>query len=236
MILHSNDKLCVKLTKKGSVLQQLRNAGGSAVGLIAGGWCLLVCGLLLMAIFGILGAVFAVPGVILVLMGNSSKKRRARDYMPHYQQSTGFSVEELEQVDRELSSPDMIAVTFVHPNASKNHPSIGCFITPNYLVMPLIGDCYIRRIRDMVAAAYSEKIPGINGYQFGVLYISRQDTEIRKNSLFSTEESLEVVDELCKRNPSIIRDQIFIYEGKLYDLLKDGAAIVELHKRVCEEV
>ena len=88
----------------------------------------------------------------------------------------------------------------------------------------------------MVAAAYSEKIPGINGYQFGVLYISRQDTEIRKNSLFSTEESLEVVDELCKRNPSIIRDQIFIYEGKQYDLLKDGAAIVELHKRVCGEV
>lgn len=88
-----------------------------------------------------------------------------KNYLKYYQEETGFSLEELRQLELELMEPDMFMLGNVPENLDmgyrENRPQIVCMMTKHYFLMPMsMGNSYIRRLSDMVLATYSQEIPG----------------------------------------------------------------------------
>lgn len=245
MILSLTDSRKKKLTKDGSVLKYLRSVGGGYKGCFAGGLVLVFSALFLAVLFipvglGAGGIVFAglfgIPGICLIVFGLTAQKRKVQSYLSYYQKETGFDVDEIQQIDREIMAPTTVTVGYMSDRTRRREPEVGCFITDHHFIMPmLMGNSYIKRISDIVAVAYSEEIPGINGYKYGLLFLSRTDNSVGYNAELTKEACLETIQALSKRNPSIITHQKFLYEGKKYNLLDNWQDIVQLHREVCGE-
>ncbi len=242
MIFTAPKEILEKQAKDGSVLKGLRSSGGLGVGLMAGGITLFVFYVLLgvpcfffapkagLAITAVLG----LPGLLLIIIGVSKKNKQRNGYMDYYQQESGLERAELERVEQELKAPDVLAIGNRMPDQGKKAPFYYCFLTKNYLIMPgVAGKCLIRRIEDLAAVAYSEKIPGIGGYKFGLILITtwEADGEGLYNAFLVKESCMEVISEIRKKNPTVITDQVFQYQSRVYDMLKDGKAILELYKQ-----
>lgn len=115
-----------------------------------------------------------------------------------------------------------------------------------------VKGCYLRKLDDIVAAFYSNEVPGINGYRQSLFIITRQDTKKpgEKNS-YTGKQYLgfengmltmqrdcrntcsEVLNEMVKRAPHIITSQYISVKGTKYNLLsmdnwqEDWARILE---------
>ncbi len=242
MILQKGDRRREKYLKDGNVLKKMRNVGGWAKGVMAGGIVLLVSAALLVIpfLFGGLikaalffGGIFLVPGLLMFLLGNAAHKRKMNNYLSYYQKVTGFSEEEMRQVERELMEPDMMMFGNVpeenRQGASEKNPQIVCMITKNYFVAPLImGKSYIRRVSDMVLAAYSIEIPGMGGSTDGLIFLSKQDTDAHKNATITRAVCGEIIGVLKERNPAIITTQRFEHNGRKYDVITDAAEIARV--------
>lgn len=236
MIASENDKLRQKVLQDSNYLQHSRNAGGGAVGCIAGGITLLVFAVLLGGLFALLGMtggvimfgiLFGVPGFLLVFLGNRSKKRKAAEYLAYFQKETGYSEEELHQVERELKDEEIVVVGYKPVGGGYAYPILECILTRNYFVKPMVlGGCYVRRYEDMVAAAYSKRIPGIGGYRSGLLFVARQDTELYADDRMSEKDFAEFIGLIAERCPQLIMHEMFLLDGKKYDLLKDWKDII----------
>ncbi|MBO5093814.1 MAG: hypothetical protein J6C33_05590 [Lachnospiraceae bacterium] len=235
MIASGNDKLRQKVLQDSNYLQNSRNAGGGAVGCIAGGITLLVFAVLvggLFALIGIMGGalifggLFGIPGLLLFLIGKRGKKRKAAEYLAYYQKETGYGEEELHQIEKELKEEDTIVVGFKPAGGSYAFPIVECILTRNYFVKPLmLGGCYVRRYEDMIAAAYSERIPGVGGYRSGLVFGSRQDDDLYSDDRMSKKDFAEFIGLIAERCPQLIMHEMFLLDGKKYDLLKDWKEI-----------
>ncbi len=233
-----------ELVRDGSVLKGIRSLGGMALGCMAGGGVLLGAGVFL-GLFALLAspaaglavlAFFGVPGLLLILWGRSSRKKRMNSYLDYYQEESGYSKEELQRVDQELQEPETLAIGAIDPQVSKKVPVIGCLISRNYVVMVQnMGLGYVRRIEDLAAAAYSQKIPGINGYKWGLVFIGVGDKECRIDARMDQEACAQIARALSERNPWVITAPAFISDGKQYDIIKDAGAVVELYRQKREQ-
>ena len=241
MIASGNHKLRQKVLQDSNYLQHSRNAGGGAIGCIAGGITLLVFAVLIGGLFALMGiaggalifgALFGIPGLLLFLVGKRGQKRRAAEYLTYYQKETGYSEDELHQVERELKEEDTVVLGFKPAGGNYAFPIEECILTRNYFLKPLIfGGCYVRRYEDMVAAAYSERIPGVGGCSSGFVFGAWQDDEMYTDDRMSKEDCAEVIGLLAERCPHLIMHEMFMLDGKKYDLLKDWKEIVKQVRR-----
>lgn len=245
--------------KYGSVLKAYRAQGGGGMAIFAGGIVLLVFGVLLglPMLFAtwkgiIVFAIFVAPGLLLVLLGKLKHKKRLSGYLEYYQDETGYSLEELQEADRELLSPDAVKIVSKTDRSAGKEETV-FFITEHYFLSawPVRG-CYLRKLEDIVAAFYSAQIPGINGYRQNLFIITRQDireegvkNEYTKKQYLGFENGLlvnqnncqqicgEVISEMLKRAPYIITSQNIAVKGVGYNLLSmdnwkdDWAKIME---------
>lgn len=233
-----------KVEKYQSVLKAFRAQGGWSLGIFALGIILIVCGvifggllMMLRPIGGlIVGAVFIVPGLLAAALGRSSNKKRVNSYLDFFHKEAGYSAEELQEADRELMGSDAVAVTCPSDRVKKETLFI---ITEHYFLSawPVQG-CYLRKLDDIVAAFYSNQIPGINGYRRNLFIITRQDIQQDgvkneytgkqyrgfENSLLTNQSDCQqvcmaVLDEMAKRAPHIITSQNISVKGVRYNLL-----------------
>lgn len=234
-----------KLVRKyGSVLKAYRSQGGGAVGAMAAGIMLLVIGLIMLLLFlttsgmtGVrIGAAFAVPGLLLTLLGMIRRRARVRDYLNFYQSETGYSVEELQAADRELMSPGAYVIA---GRTNRAKEEVVFMITERYLmsVWPNKG-CYLVKLEDIVAIFHSCQIPFISVYLEGVHIISKRDIEKKGldnpltkkqyggyyNAIMGQQQNaeamcMETVEEVAKRVPHVIRYQNIVVNGEKFDLL-----------------
>lgn len=247
-----------KAVKYGSLLKAYRTQGGFALGAFAGGIVLLLFGIGLaipsalidifigLIVFLILGG----PGLILCLVGNAKHKKRIDTYIDFFQKDTGYSAQEIEQADQELMRPDAVKIGSKTDDGRKG---VVFIVTEHYfLSVWAVKGCYLRKLDDIVAAFYSNEVPGINGYRQSLFIITRQDTKKpgEKNS-YTGKQYLgfengmltmqrdckntcsEVLNEMVKRAPHIITSQYISVKGTRYNLLsmdnwqEDWARILE---------
>lgn len=146
------------IAKHGSVLKAFRSQGGGGAGLIAGGIVLLVfgipLGLLCMLGLGgrgfLVGAVFVVPGLLMILWGMALRKKRLANYLEFYKKDTGYSEAELQEADRELMSPDAVKIGGKMDN-SGGKEGIIFMITEHYFlsIWPVYG-AHLRKLDDIM--------------------------------------------------------------------------------------
>lgn len=241
-----------KVTKYGSVLKAYRAGGGGGMGLFAAGVFFLIVGVLLgvplmfVKVSGGLTVlvIFGVPALIFILAGQLIHKKRVAGYLEYFQKETGYSQEELMEADRELLGPEAVKIV-CETDMSNGKEQTVFFVTQHYFlsVWPVYG-CYLRKLDDIVAAFYSNEIPGIDGYRQNLFVITRQDTQQQgrvneytqkqylgfENALLKKNRNCrqicdEVVGEMVVRAPHIITRQYIvvndIHEGKeiKYNLL-----------------
>lgn len=241
MIERMTEKTRANLSKEGSVLKKIRIYGGIPMAIMAGGVAMLVCMVFLCGLLIIMGAPEAgyafgilpgIPGLLMILGGAAAKNKQKKGYLDYYKKTTGFGVEEIKTVDSELMGPDAIIISGPLLNKGTKGLSMACFITEHYFVVPLAaGTSYVRRIQDLVAVFYSDEIPGINGYKHGMGFISRRDDAPGCHAVLTKEPYMEAVQILSQRNPRMITDQKFLYEGKIYDLWKNSLDVIQLFEQ-----
>lgn len=239
MITTQNDKFNKKV-RTSNYLQDSRNAGGAAVGCIAGGIVLLVVGGLLAILLIIAGEVLVglgicVPGLLLTFGGVHAKNKRKKNYVSFYTEQTGYSEAEIRQLEEELKDPSIIVTSYKPKEGTQKGVSIGCVITKNYFLMPMIGYVYARKIEDMVAMAYSESIPGVDGYRYGLIFFASQDKDVYNQCLMKKQDCMEVLNLLLQRNQNIFTSHAFLYENKKYNLIENRQEVIELHKKLCKK-
>ena len=215
MIASTENKLYQDLMKKGngSILRALRGKTGAGKGMIAAG--------IVFLIFTIISVVFTVLGILLIVFGIVMKSKRTNSWLSYYQEQTGYSEGELQQLDRELASS---SVTMVIPDHN-----IACFFTENYMVVNGM-EPYVRRLEDIIAAAFSDSTD-----LWCMVVLTKTDKEIKRVGLFTDtakkpELCEEIMQELFRRNPNVLCGQEIVCGDKLYILERDGAEILRLYQ------
>lgn len=246
MILTVNDKRRQDYLKDGKILWNLRNNGGIGKGLMAGGIVLLIFALLLFALFAAMGrgkgglffaGVLGLPGLLLFLWGFIGQKNKMKNYLNYYQEATGFSPDEVRLMEQEILSPDMVMIGNIpseNPGSfSEKHPQIACMMTEHYFIMPmLMGETYIRKYPDMLLAAYSERIPGVNGYKHGLVFLSRRDDNAYINAFLTQDVCEEVISFLRKHNPQLITAPAFSCNDRQYDINSNPQDVIRFFKNM----
>lgn len=209
---------------KGSILKAIRSDKGGGKGLIAGGLVLLAVGLLLFMFGGLI--FFGIPGLLLLAIGIPLKRKREASWMSYYQEQTGYSEGELLRIDRELASP---SVSLVVTSGTTTGNCIACFFTEHYMVMNGVYP-YVRRLEDFIAVAFSDSTD-----IWSMASLTKQDKETRSVGLFTDTAKKaalcdEIMQELYRRNPSVLCGQVIACEGNRYILERDGAEILRLYQ------
>lgn len=225
MIASTEHKDYQKLLKdgKGSILKAIRSDKGGGKGLIAGGLVLIGAGVLLSMFGGLL--YFGIPGLVLLLIGIPLKRKRESAWINYYKEQTGFSEGEITRLDRELASPSVKLVTT--SGAAANH--IACFFTEHYMVMNGMSP-YVRRLEDFIAAAFSD-----SSDTWSMSCLTAADSDTRSVPLLTDTDKKsalceEIMEELCRRNPKVLRGQEISCDGRTYILERDGAEILRLYR------
>lgn len=239
----SGQKVYQKLLKKGngSILKALRTGGGAGIGLIVGGILFVLLALLSFAlplaagedylfIALIMGGSFGIPGLLLLGIGILLNHRRVTGWINYYLEATGYTEEEILEIDRELASPSVeLVMTRLSGTTAVD---IACFLTPHCIVTNTIAP-YMRKYEDLIAVAYSDITEPAC-----MVCLSRQDEEtmaaLRPAGSRDKKELIEkVMTELCRRNPAILRGQSIVCNGRRYILDRDGAELLRLHNDGC---
>lgn len=239
MIASTDHKLYQKYQKAankkgGSILKCIRTEKGGGKGLIAGAIVLLVFTIpitvigLLADAGDIISILISVPGLLLLILGIVLRNKRNAGWISYYQKETGFTETELQQVDRELSSPSTSIVTCRFPNTTKDTYIAG-FFTEHYVLINGVSP-YLRRLEDIIAIAFSDStdiwcmafLTVLDKETLGVNLVTDTD---RKVTLAN-----EIMQELSRRNPKILCGQEIVCDGRHYILERDGAQILRLHQ------
>lgn len=235
MIASTEHKLYQKLAKKGkdSILKTIRTNKGGGKGLIAGAIVLLIFTLpvsvfLLLSKSIVAAIILSLPGLLLLILGIYFSRKRAADWISYYQKQTGFSEGEIQQINRELASPDVTIVTCRAPNAAVESFIAG-FFTEHYLVMDGI-DPYVRRLEDIIAVAFSDSTD-----TWCMVSLAIQDQGAMAVPLFTDTQRkkalcMEIMQELCRRNPKILCGQEIVCDGRRYILERDSEQILRLYQ------
>lgn len=236
MIMNTDDKVYQRLLKKGSILKALRTSKGAGLGCIAGGLTMVALAVMVGLMLGMMGGnevffwvlvIMGLPGVILILLGIVLKKKRDSTYLSYYQKETGFSEGELHQIDRELSAPDVCIVGY----RNEGRKCIACFITEHYFVTE---NGYVRRLEDILAVAYTDKMPWVDSVIYGLICLSKQDDEAYFMTFAAASDKKQalcgmIIEELYSRNQKIICGQDILCNDKKYNLMNDSKEIARLY-------
>ena len=229
MIASTEHKLYKKEAKKakGNILKHIRTNKGTGKGLIGGSIVLLVVSLpvtvllLIFKVSAILAILISTPGLLMLLSGIIVDRKRMASWISYYQEQTGFSEGEIQQINQELYSPSATIVTVQN--------FIAGFFTEHYVV---INDAcpYVRRLEDIIAVAFSDS----NAIWFMVI-LSTQDEKTKLVTLHSetqwkTTLCKELMQEMHSRNPKILCGQEIVCDGSHYILERDGAEILRLYQ------
>lgn len=236
MIASTEHKLYQKHKKvgNGSILKSIRIDKGGGKGLIAGAIVLLIFTLpvtvlgIIVDATAIFSYIVSAPGILLLVLGIILKRKRDSGWMSYYQETTGFSEGNLQQIDRELADPSVTLVICRTPNAAIDN-YIACFLTQHYMVMNGI-DPYVRRLEDIIAVAFSDSTDF-----WTMKCLTTQDKEAMSLDLFTDTHKkaalcTEIMLELRKRNPKIVCGQEIVCEGRKYILERDSAELLRLYK------
>lgn len=240
MIVTTDHKLYQKVVKvgKGSILKALRLGKGAGRGLIAGSIVLLVCSVPCSTLCIVLepdmvhiliGILVSLPGLLMLVLGIWLKHKRDSSWMSYYQQETGFSEGELAQVDRELAGPSVSLVICKTPSAA-TYNSIACYVTEHYVVLDGGLDPYVRRLEDMIAAAFSDSTD-----IWYLLCLSKQDKAAVTIPLFTDTAKKaalcqEIIWEIYRKNPNLLHSQEIVCEDRHYILERDSEEILRLYQ------
>lgn len=241
MIASTDHKLYQKLQKAagkkgGSILKNIRTCKGGGKGLIAGAIVLLVftvpitiIGLLADA-GDVISILLSVPGLLLLILGIVLRNKRNAAWVSYYQKESGFTETELQQVDRELSSPSATIAVCRYPGKGKDS-YIAAFFTEHYVVLNGGIEPYLWRLEDMIAAAFSD-----SGDIWCIALLTMHDKETRCINCLITDTDKkpllanEILQELSRRNPKILCGQEIVCDGRHYILERDGAQLLRLHQ------
>lgn len=236
MIASTEHKLYQKQKKvgNGSILKSIRIDKGGGKGLIAGAIVLLIFTLpvtvlgIIVDATAIFSYIVSAPGILLLVLGIVLKRKRDSGWMSYYQETTGFSEGNLQQIDRELADPTVTLVICRTPNAAIDN-YIACFLTQHYMVMNGI-DPYVRRLEDIIAVAFSDSTDF-----WTMKCLTTQDKEAMSLDLFTDTHKkaalcTEIMLELRKRNPKIVCGQEIVCEGRKYILERDSVELLRLYK------
>ena len=184
----------------------------------------------------LLGGGLALLGLLVILIGAVKHRARIRCYLDFYQRRTGYSVEELQAADRELMGAGVMTIA---GKTNRAKEEVMFMITEHYLmsVWPQKG-CYLVRLEDIVAVFYSCQIPFISIYVEGLYVISKRDVAGKGqinpltkkqcggyyNAIMNGQQNAEavcmnMVEEIARRVPHVIRQQHIVVNGEKFDLL-----------------
>lgn len=238
-----------KVNKYGSVLKAYRAEGrrGDLFLLLLGIYFIFFGVLLLLGVLCeaeeaivllIASAVLGGSGVVMLFIRIIMRVSRMRNYLSYYQRQTGYSVEELQEADRELMGSSAVAISgMIYYYARK--PVLIYIITEHYFFsVGYMKGSYLWKLEDIVAAFYSCQIPqkGVVKQREGLFIISRQDINQKpfKNHItkkwYRGFETLmwvencdkfcaEILEEIRKRAPHIIPFQNIVVNGIQYNLI-----------------
>ncbi len=240
MVLLADEKLKKKMEKNGSVLQFMYSVAGAGKGLIAMGAMLIgIAVLLAAALFSIIGAekavmmavVIIVPSILLIVLGARMQKKKESGWLKAYTEPTGLTEQEISQVEQEFKQPDTLLFSFEKGKDTNSLKKMG-FITKTYIKFPGVNT-YVFRLDDMVACFYTKKfLCDDGGYDRAfVAYPLNSEWGILMREP-PEKASLEIVKAIAERNPKVITDHHFSYEGKEYDAVRGLDDVIALHKRV----
>ncbi len=240
MVFIPDDKLKQKMSKNGSVLQFMYSVAGAGKGLIAMGAMLIgIAVMLAAALLGIIGtagavklaAVVIVPGILLIVLGVHMQKKKESGWLKAYMEPTGLSEQEIHQVEQEFRQPDTLFFSFWKGKDTNSLKKMG-FITRTYIKFPGVNT-YVFRLDDMVACFYTKKyLCEDGGYDKAfVAYPLNSEWGVLLRDV-SEKTGLEIVKAIAERNPKVITEHHFSYEGKEYDAVRGLDEVIALHRRV----
>lgn len=240
MVFIPNDKLKQKMSKNGSVLQFMYSVAGAGKGLIAMGAMLIGIAIMLAAaLSGIIGTagsvkmavVIIVPSILLIVLGVHMQKKKESGWLKAYMEPTGLSEQEVYQIEQEFKQPDTLLFSLDKGKDTNSLKKMG-FITKTYIKFPGVNT-FVFRLDDMVACFYTKKyLCQDGGYDRAfVAYPLNSEWGILQTSP-PEKASLEIVKAIAERNPKVITEHHFSYEGKEYDAVRGLDEVIALHKRV----
>ncbi len=240
MVFIPDDKLKQKMSKNGSVLQFMYSVAGAGKGLIAMGAMLIgIAVMLAAALLGIIGtagavklaAVVIVPGILLIVLGVHMQKKKESGWLKAYMEPTGLSEQEIHQVEQEFRQPDTLFFSFWKGKDTNSLKKMG-FITRTYIKFPGVNT-YVFRLDDMVACFYTKKyLCEDGGYDKAfVAYPLNSEWGVLLRDV-SEKTGMEIVKAIAERNPKVITEHHFSYEGKEYDAVRGLDEVIALHRRV----
>lgn len=239
MIFEPDERLKRKMSKNGSVLQYMYSVAGAGKGLITMGIMLIFIAVLLAAVlFNTMGnkavmlaAVIAVPSISLIVLGTFMQKKREAGWVSGYMSRSSLKERDLHQADEEFRQPGTLLFSLDKGKDDNSLKRMG-FITANYVKFPGPKPC-IFRLEDIVTCLYTKKMLCADGGYDRALLAYGLDGEYAYLYTSPPEKaSLEIVKAIGERNPRIITDHHFAYEGKEYDAVQDVNGVIALHKRV----
>jgi len=240
MVFIPDDRLKQKMLKNGSALQFMYSVAGAGKGLIAAGGMLIgIAVLMAAALFSVMGAmnamimaaVIIVPSILLVVLGIRMQKKKESGWMKAYMEPTGLSEQDIRQVEQEFMQPDTLFFAFDKGKDTNSLKKMG-FVTKTFIKFPGVNT-YVFRLDDMVACFYTKKyLCDDGGYDraFVAYPLNSEWGVLLRNP--SEKACLEIVKAISERNPKIITDHHFAYEGKEYDAVRGLDDVIALHKRV----
>ncbi len=239
MIFEPDNQLKQKMTKNGSVLQYMYSVAGAGKGLAAMGAMLIIIGAALAAVLintmGTQGAVtFAaamiVPGILLIVLGIFMQQKKEKGWAAAYMK-TGLSEQDLRQIEQEFRQPGTVLISMDKGKDTNSLKKMG-FITDSYVKFPSTEPC-VFRLEDLVACFYTKKYLCQDGGYDRALVAYIADGELGVLHRDPPEKaSIAIVNAIRQRNPKIITDHFFSYEGKEYDAVRNPEEVIRLHKRV----
>jgi len=240
MVFIPDQKLKQKMSKNGSVLQFMYSVAGAGKGLVAMGAMLIgIAVMLAAALLGVIGTAGAVklavavivPSILLIVLGVRMQKKKESGWLKAYIEPTGLSEQEVYQIEQEFKQPDTLLFSMDKGKDTNSLKKMG-FITRTYIKFPGVNT-YVFRLDDMVACFYTKKyLCDDGGYDRAfVAYPVNGEWGILLKSP-PEKASLEIVEAIAKRNPKVITDHHFSYEGKEYDAVRGLDEVIALHKRV----
>ena len=239
MVFVPEEKLRQKMQIDGSVLKYMYSVAGVGLGLIAmGGMCIFIGILLGVALYGvmetnavILAAVIIVPSILLILLGSFLQKQRVNHYQKAYEKQAKLTPAQIHEAEEEFKQQGTVLMSFEKSKSTNSLKKMG-FITSHYLKFPGPNQALFP-LQNMVACFYTKKyLCQDGGYDSALIaYITEGELGFMQRNP-PEKASLAIVKAIRERNPRVISDHFFSYEGKEYDAVKNPEEVIRLHKQV----
>lgn len=240
MVFEPNEKIRKKMVKDGSVLKFMYCLGGMGRGLVAGGAMLAFAGaavgLMMLPSFEASAALMAgafgvVPGVLLIVGGAALQKRRDEGWLKAYVKTSHLPEQEILRADEELKGQGTLLFAFSSGKDTNSLKKMG-FVTPHYIRFPGMN-APVARLEDLVACFYTKKfLCKDGGYDKAFVAYTRDKNMAYLGSDMSEKAALEVIAAVSSRNPAVITDHHFMYQGKQYDAAQEMDEVIALYNSV----